>query len=121
MTGRPEDDPRLTGTAWSSLDNDTEWCPALPRRVGGAADDGEVHDHDLTHSVPGGMDRVRSTRPLLNAQPVLRGLHPDVERPIPVTVTLPWATGDEQLETLAVEWWGQGSAPWCACRSRTPG
>jgi len=99
-----DDDPRLTGQAWSSLDDGTEWWPALPR-VGAAADDDDVHADDLTHTVPGGMDRVRSTRPLLNAQPVPRGVHHDVDRPIPVTATLRWATGDEQLDTHAVEWW----------------
>lgn len=103
------DDPRPTGQAWSSLDADTEWWPALPRRVGGAPDDEEVHEHhSLTHTVPGGMDRVRSTRPLLNAQRVPPGLHHDVDRPIPVTVTLRWETGDEELDTLAVEWQGKG-------------
>lgn len=101
-----EDDPRLTGQAWSHLDPDTEWWPALPRRVGGATDDDGVHDHDLTHTVPGGMDRVRSTRPLLNAQRVPPGVHHDVDQPIPVTVTLRWETGDEELDTLAVEWQG---------------
>lgn len=99
------DDPRPTGQAWSSLDADTEWWPALPRRVGAAADDDDVHDHPLTHSVPGGMDRVRSTRPLLNAQPVPRGVHHDVDRPIPVIATLRWATGEEEYPTHAVEWW----------------
>lgn len=64
-----------------------------------------MHDHDLTHTVPGGMDRVRATRTLLNAQPVPPGVHHDVDQPVPVTVTLRWATGDEQLDTLAVEWW----------------
>ena len=103
-----DDDPRPSGQAWSHLDPDAEWWPALPRRVGGVADDDGVHDHDLTHTVPGGMDRVRSTRPLLNAQPVPRGVHHDVDDPIPVTVTLRWETGEEELDTLAVEWQGSG-------------
>jgi len=106
--GTMSHDGRSDGQAWSSLDGDTEWWPALPRRVGGATDDDDVHDHDLTHTVPGGMDRVRSTRPLLNAQRVPPGVHHDVDQPIPVTVTLRWETGDEELDTLAVEWQGAG-------------
>src|SRR6478609_4529401 len=47
-------------------------------------------------------------RPLLNAQRVPPGVHHDVDQPIPVTVTLRWETGDEELDTLAVEWWGAG-------------
>lgn len=50
------------------------------------------------------MSRVRAARPLLNARPVPPGVHHDVHDPIPVTVTLRWQTGVEQLETLALEW-----------------
>ena len=68
-----------------------------------------MHEHhSLTHTVPGGMDRVRDARPLLNAHPVPPGKHHDVPDPIPVTATLRWATGVEQLDTAAVEWWGTG-------------
>ena len=31
------DGGRSDGQAWSSLDDDTEWCPALRRRVGGTS------------------------------------------------------------------------------------
>ena len=103
------DGGRSDGQAWSSSDPDTEWWPALPLRVSAPADDDDVHDHPLTHTAPGGMDRVRATVPLLNAQRVPPGTHHDVDDPIPVTVTLRWATGDEQLDTLAVEWWGAGA------------
>lgn len=59
----------------------------------------------LPGRVPGGMDRVRDARPLLNAHPVPPGKHHDVPDQIPVTVTLRWETGDEQLDTVALEWW----------------
>lgn len=42
-----------------------------------------MHDHPLTHSAPGGMDRVKATMPLLNAQRVPPGVHHDVDDPIP--------------------------------------
>ncbi len=64
-----------------------------------------MHDHDLTHSVPGGMHRVRAQVRLLNAHPVPPGVHHDVQHPIPVVVTLRWETGDEEVETVALEWW----------------
>lgn len=51
------------------------------------------------------MDRVRDARPLLNARPVPAGVHHDVPEPIPVTVTLRWESGDERLDTVALEWW----------------
>lgn len=43
------------------------------------------------------MDRVRSTRPLLNVQPEPCGVHHDVVRPTLVTVTLRWEAGDDEL------------------------
>ncbi len=58
----------------------------------------------LAQTVPGGMSRLRSAVPLLNAHPVPPGVHHDVERPIPVTVVLRWASGTERLDTVAVEW-----------------
>ena len=63
-----------------------------------------MHDHDLTHSAPGGMHRVRAQVRLLNAHPVPPGMHHDVQHPIPVAVTLRWETGNEELETVALEW-----------------
>lgn len=92
--------------AWRAADSSTEWWPALPPRVSPGADDAGV---DLTQTAPGGMARVRAAAPLLNARPVPRGTHHDVDDPIPVTATLRWATGDEQLDTVAVEWWGSGA------------
>lgn len=59
---------------------------------------------DLAQTVPGGMARLRAAVPLLNALPVPPGEHHDVDRPVPVTVTLRWATGAERLDTVAVEW-----------------
>lgn len=50
------------------------------------------------------MSRVRAAVPLLNQHPVPAGVHHDVDRPIPVTVTLRWATGVEVLDTVALEW-----------------
>lgn len=44
--------------------------------------------------------------PLLNEREVPPGVHHDVQHPVPVTVTLRWATGTEQLDTIALEWWG---------------
>ena len=93
--------------AWLTADPDSEWWPALPRRVSPESDDDDV---DLRQTVPGGMSRVRAAVPLLNARPVPKGTHHDVDHPIPVTVTLRWATGDEELDTEAVEWWGAGDA-----------
>lgn len=63
-----------------------------------------AHDHPLTHTAPGGMDRVRAQVRLTNAHPVPPGQHHDVPDPLPVTVTLRWETGDEQLDTIALEW-----------------
>lgn len=63
-----------------------------------------VHDHPLTHTAPGGMDRLRAVRPLLNSHPVPPGVHHDVQHPVDVTVTLRWEDGDEQLDTVALEW-----------------
>ncbi|NKY08968.1 hypothetical protein [Cellulomonas hominis] len=97
------DDP--PAEAWLTADPDSEWWPALPSRVSPASDDDDV---DLRQTVPGGMSRVRAAVPLLNAQPVPKGTHHDVDHPIPVTVTLRWETGDEQLDTEAVEWWTTG-------------
>lgn len=91
--------------AWRTADPATEWWPALPQRVSPPEHDARV---DLTQTAPGGMARVRAAVPLLNARPVPRGTHHDVDDPIPVTVTLRWETGDEQLDTVAVEWWGSG-------------
>ncbi|RMI13031.1 hypothetical protein [Cellulomonas triticagri] len=51
------------------------------------------------------MDRIRAVRPLLNERPVPPGVHHDVQHPIPVVVTLRWETGDEEVETIALEWW----------------
>lgn len=59
---------------------------------------------NLAQTVPGGLSRLRSAVPLLNARPVPPGVHHDVERPVPVTVTLRWETGPEPLDTVAVEW-----------------
>lgn len=59
-------------------------------------------------TVSGGPDRVAGLVPLLNGVEVPAGVHHDVDHPIPVTVTLRWATGDEQLDADAVEWWGRG-------------
>ena len=67
-----------------------------------------VHDHTLTHTAPGGMDRIRAVRPLLNAHPVPPGVHHDVQQPVDVTVTLRWEDGNEQLDTIALEWWRPG-------------
>jgi hypothetical protein len=96
-------DDRPPDVAWTTDVGDSEWWPALPSPVSPGADDADVHTHPLTHTVPGGMDRVRGTRPLLNAQRVPPGLHHDVTDPIPVTVTLRWGTGEEQLDTDAME------------------
>ncbi|GIG37815.1 hypothetical protein [Cellulomonas pakistanensis] len=59
---------------------------------------------NLAQTVPGGLARLRSAVPLLNAVPVPPGVHHDVDRPLPVTVTLRWETGAERLDTVAVEW-----------------
>ncbi len=59
---------------------------------------------NLAQTVPGGVSRLRAAVPLLNARPVPPGEHHDVDRPLPVTVTLRWATGTERLDTVAVEW-----------------
>jgi hypothetical protein len=42
--------------------------------------------------------------PLQNQHPVPRGVHHDVERPVPVTADLRWETGAETVETVALEW-----------------
>lgn len=63
-----------------------------------------MHEPDLTHTAPGGMDRVRGQVRLLNAHPVPPGVHHDVPDPIPVRVTLRWETGDETVDTVALEW-----------------
>lgn len=91
--------------AWRTADPATEWWPALPQSVGPPAHDAGV---GLTQTTPGGMARVRAAVSLLDARPVPRGMHHDVDDPIPVTVTLWWETGDERLDTVAVEWWGTG-------------
>lgn len=81
-----------------------QWLRRCP--VGPSRDDAPVpHDHPITHGVPGGMDRVRNLRPLLNGREVPPGVHHDVQHPIPVVATLRWETGDEQLDTVALEWW----------------
>lgn len=69
---------------------------------------GERRDAPLSlpQLIPGGMTRVASAVPLLNARPVPRGVHHDVQHPIPVVATLRWATGLEELQTVALEWWG---------------
>lgn len=59
---------------------------------------------DLTQRVAGGLDRLRGVVPLLNGRPVPPGVHHDVTQPLPVTVTMRWPTGDEHLDTLALEW-----------------
>lgn len=66
-------------------------------------------DRALLTSVPGGLDRLRSVVPLLNAAPFPPGVHHDVPEPIPVSVTLRWADGPsrelvEQRDTFALEW-----------------
>lgn len=61
-------------------------------------------NRSLLGNVPGGMSRLASTVPLLNQRPVPPGTHHDVQHPIPVVVTLHWETGNEELETVAVEW-----------------
>lgn len=53
---------------------------------------------------PGSADRTRAQVALRNAHPVPPGVHHDVQHPVDVTVTLRWATGDEQLDTVALEW-----------------
>lgn len=58
----------------------------------------------LPQAVPGGMSRVRAAVRLLNGRPVPPGVHHDVHRPVPVRARLRWATGDEVLETVALEW-----------------
>src|SRR6478609_4250708 len=50
------------------------------------------------------MSRVRAGVPLHNQRPVPPGAHHDVDRPLPVTVLLRWATGTETLDTVALEW-----------------
>lgn len=65
----------------------------------------------MTHSpidVTGGPDRIARLVPLHNQHPVPPGVHHDDDQPVPVTVTLRWASGDEQLNTVAVEWWRAG-------------
>ena len=57
---------------------------------------------------PGGHRACARPSPLLNAGSVSRGALHDVDDPIPVKVTLRWETGDEELDTVAVEWWGSG-------------
>lgn len=59
--------------------------------------------------VTGGPDRIAGIVPLLNARKVPPGVHHDATHPIPVTITLHWATGTEKLDTVAVEWWGRGA------------
>lgn len=59
---------------------------------------------NLAQTVPGGMSRIAAAVPLLNQRPVPAGVHHDVEPPIPVSVVMRWATGDELLDTLALEW-----------------
>jgi hypothetical protein len=59
-------------------------------------------------TVTGGPDRIAGLRPLHNECEVPAGVHHDVDHPIPVTVTLRWATGTEQHDTVALEWWGRG-------------
>lgn len=46
-----------------------------------------------------------AARPLLNEREVPPGVHHDVADPPPVTVTLRWETGDEEVDTVALEWW----------------
>lgn len=62
----------------------------------------------LPSLVTGGPDRIAASQPLLNGRDVPPGIHHDVAHPIPVTVTLRWETGTEQLDTEALEWWGRG-------------
>lgn len=50
------------------------------------------------------MSRVRAAVPLLNQRPVPAGVHHDVDRLVPVTVTLRWVTGAEEINTVALEW-----------------
>jgi hypothetical protein len=89
--------------AWSTDDGANEWWPALPgQAVSPGSDDADVN---LPQTVPGGMDRLRATAPLLNARRVPPGVHHDVATPIPVTATLRWETGEEERDTVAVEWW----------------
>ena len=68
---------------------------------------GERRDPPLSlpQLVPGGMARLASAIQLLNACPVPPGVHHDVENPIPVVATPRWATGPEETDTLALEWW----------------
>lgn len=63
-----------------------------------------LHPMDIRQTAPGGPARLAAQVPLRNAHPVPPGVHHDVQHPIPVTVTLRWETGDEQLETIALEW-----------------
>lgn len=65
--------------------------------------------------IPDGQSRLLAAIPLHNQRPVPPGVDHDVEHPLPVTITLHWETGTEQLDTLAVEWQATSSA----CRSPT--
>jgi hypothetical protein len=58
----------------------------------------------LPQQVPGGMARIAAAVVLLDAHEVPAGIHHDVEQPIPVTAVLRWATDDEMLDTVALEW-----------------
>lgn len=58
----------------------------------------------LPQAVPGGMSRVRAAVLLLNGRPVPPGVHHDVDWPVPVCARLRWATGDEVVQTVALEW-----------------
>jgi hypothetical protein len=58
----------------------------------------------LPQRVPGGQSRIAAAVALLNQHQVPAGVHHDVDHPVPVVATLWWATGTEQLDTLALEW-----------------
>lgn len=85
----------------ASHDMDAHRRSSCGRPVRPCSQTGHVN---LPQTVPGGMSRVRAAVPLLNQRPVPGGVHHDVDRPVPVTVTLRWATGTEELDTVALEW-----------------
>jgi hypothetical protein len=81
-----------------------EW---LRRCLGDSVSDLGATLRSMPH--PGSGDMLAAQVPLLNGHEVPAGVHHDVANPIPVVVTLRWATGDEVAEALAVEWWTRGA------------
>lgn len=71
-----------------------------PRRVG-----------DTTHTArepsptgPRRHDLGPLCRATAESGPVPAGVHHDVTQPLPVTVTLRWVTGADELATIALRW-----------------